>query len=265
MFRKRKKKKEEKAEMSFLEHLDELRRRIIYSLIGIAVGCAVVGYKIDFVIEKILLAPALKVGLKLQNLQPFGQPFLYFKVLLIGGLIIALPFVLFQLWKFVAPGLYPNEKKWVRLITFFTTFCFVAGVVFSYYIMIPFMLNFSAYFGTQMIENKFDINYYFGFVSMMVLASGLVFEMPMISFVLSRFGLLTAKFLRKYRRHSIIVILILAAILTPTPDPVNQLVFALPLFILYEISIWVVAATERRSKRINDEANLESMNENNKL
>ncbi|MGB9912948.1 MAG: twin-arginine translocase subunit TatC, partial [Candidatus Kapaibacteriota bacterium] len=165
MFRKKTKKESEKAEMTFLEHIDELRRRIIYSLIGIAVGCAIVGYKIDFVVERLLLGPAIGVGLKLQNLQPFGQPFLYFKVLLIGGVIIALPFVLYQLWKFVAPGLYPNEKKWVRLITFFTTLCFILGVLFAYLVMIPFMLKFSAYFGTKAIENKFDINYYFGFVT----------------------------------------------------------------------------------------------------
>ncbi len=250
---KRKKTEEEKAEMSFLEHIDELRRRIIYALIGIAVGCALVGYKVDYVVENILLYPAIKNGLKLQNLQPFGQPFLYFKVILIGGLIIALPFVLYQLWKFIAPGLYPNERKWVRLVTFFTTICFLAGVLFAYFVMIPFMLNFSAYFGTKMIENKFDINYYFGFLTMMILASGLVFEMPMVSFVLSRFGLITAKFLRKYRRHSIVVILIIAAVLTPTPDPINQIIFAMPLFLLYEISIIVVAISERRAKKREEE------------
>ncbi len=259
MFRKRKEKKT-KSEMSFLEHLDELRKRIIFALVGVVIGCAIVGFKIDFVVEKVLLAPATQTGLKLQNLQPFGQPFLYFKVILIGGIIISLPFVLYQFWKFVAPGLYPNEKKWVRLVTFFTALCFIAGVFFSYFVMIPFMLNFSAYFGTQMIENKFDINYYFGFVSMTALASGLVFEMPMVSFVLSRFGLLTAKFLRKYRRHSIVVILILSAVLTPTPDPINQLFFAFPLLILYEISIWVVAISEKKIKE--QKLNMDEIDEN---
>lgn len=259
MFRKKKEKKT-KSEMSFLEHLDELRKRIIFALVGVVIGCAIVGFKIDFVVEKVLLAPAAQTGLKLQNLQPFGQPFLYFKVILIGGLIISLPFVLYQFWKFVAPGLYPKEKKWVRLVTFFTVLCFIAGVFFSYFVMIPFMLNFSAYFGTQMIENKFDINYYFGFVSMTALASGLVFEMPMVSFVLSRFGLLTAKFLRKYRRHSIVVILILSAVLTPTPDPINQLFFAFPLLILYEVSIWVVAISEKKIKE--QKLNMDEIDEN---
>ncbi|MFN3306518.1 MAG: twin-arginine translocase subunit TatC [Candidatus Kapaibacteriota bacterium] len=252
MFRKKRERTKEQGEMSFLEHLDELRRRIIYSVVAIVIGCFIVGYRIDFIIEKILLAPAVRIGLKLQNLQPFGQPFLYFKVVVIGGMILALPFILYQIWKFVAPGLYHNEKKVIRLVTFFTTLCFIAGVIFSYFIMIPFMLNFGTYFGTKLIENKFDVNYYFGFVSMMVLASGIVFEMPMVSFVLSRFGLLSAKFLRKYRRHSIVVILILAAILTPTPDPINQLIFAAPLFVLYEISIFVAAISEKRMKNSNE-------------
>lgn len=243
---KKKKKEYESGDMSFLEHIDELRKRIIIALVGVVIGCIIVGVKLDFVVEQILLRPAIASGIKLQNLQPFGQPFLYFKVLLIGGLIIALPFVLYQLWKFIAPGLYPNEKKWVRLITLFTSLCFFIGASFAYFVMIPFMLNFSAFFGTKIIENKFDVNHYFGFVTMMLLASGLVFEMPMVSFVLSRFGILTSKFMRKYRRHSIVLILIAAAILTPTPDPINQLIFAFPLFILYEISIIVARASERK-------------------
>jgi sec-independent protein translocase protein TatC len=249
MFRSKKRERQDKAEMSFLEHIDELRKRIIISIVGIIVGCILVGIKIDFIIENILLRPAIQAGLKLQNLQPFGQPFLYFKVITIGGVIIALPFVLYQIWKFVAPGLYPNEKKWVRLITFFTAICFFCGVAFAYFVMIPIMLNFSAYFGTKAIENKFDVNHYFGFISMMVLVTGLVFEMPMVSFILSRFGILTSKFLRKYRRHSIVVILIIAAVLTPTPDPINQLIFALPLFVLFELSIWISALAERKRNR----------------
>lgn len=246
MSKKKRKEKTEDKEMPFLEHIDELRKRIIYSLIGIAIGCAITGYKLDFVVEEILLRPALQTGVKLQNLQPFGQPFLYFKVLIIGGFILSMPFILYQLWRFIAPGLYPNERKWARMITFWTSFCFLVGSAFAYFVMIPFMLNFSAYFGTKVIENKFDVNHYFGFVTMMLLASGLVFEMPMVTYVLSRFGLISSKFMRKYRRHSIIAILIIAAILTPTPDPVNQLLFASPLFILYEISIIVAKVSEKK-------------------
>lgn len=249
--KKLKKESFEDKEMTFLEHIDELRKRIIYSLIGIVVGCVVVGLKITYIVENILLRPALQTGINLQNLQPFGQPFLFFKVLIVGGVIISMPFILYQLWRFIAPGLYPNERKWGRMITFWTSICFIVGASFAYFVMIPFMLNFSASFGTKVIENKFDVNHYFGFVSMMLLASGIVFEMPMITYVLSRFGLLTSKFMRKYRRHSIIVILILSAILTPTPDPVNQLIFASPLLILYEISILVAKIFERKKETKN--------------
>jgi len=112
-------------------------------------------------------------------------------------------------------------------------------VAFSYFVMIPSMLAFAASFGTDQIKNIIDINEYFSFITMILLASGIVFEMPMVSYVLSRVGILTPKFLRKYRRHSIVLILIIAAVITPTPDPISQLIFAAPLFVLYELSIFI--------------------------
>lgn len=236
----------EQSEMSFLDHIEELRKRIIWSVIAIIIACVITGFFINDIMNYILLKPATEAKLDLQNLRPFGQPFLYFKVVLITGVILAFPFILFQLWKFIAPGLYPNERKWVRAITFFTSICFFAGVVFSYFIMIPTMLNFAASFGSSEIKNIIDINEYFSFITMMLLASGLVFEMPMIAYVLSRFGILGSAFLRKYRRHSIVLILIVAAILTPTPDPISQLIFASPLFLLYEISIFIAKIGERK-------------------
>ncbi len=227
------------AEMGFFDHLGELRNRIIYSVISVAVGCAISGFFIDFIMNQILLKPSVDVGLVLQNLRPFGQPFLYFKTILICGIILAVPMILYQLWKFIAPGLYEQEKRWVGKITFFTSFCFFAGVAFSYFVMIPSMLSFAQSFGSDAIKNNIDINEYFSFLTMILLAAGIMFEMPMIAFVLSKFGLITSKTLRKFRRHSIVVILVLAAVLTPTPDPISQLIFAAPLFILYEISILV--------------------------
>lgn len=227
------------AEMSFLDHLEELRSRIIKGVLGIVVGCMVSGYFIDIIMNEVMLRPAVLYGIKLQNLRPFGQPFLYFKVVFAAGLIMSMPFLLYQLWKFIEPGLYESERKWARSITFFTTFCFLAGVAFSYLVMIPGMLKFSAGFGSATIENIIDVNEYFGFVSTTILGAGLVFELPMITFVLARLGILTAATMRKYRRHSIIFNLVVAAVLTPSPDPFNQLIFAAPLFILYEISILV--------------------------
>lgn len=233
-------KEEEKVnEMSFLDHLVELRKRIIWSFVALAVTSILSAVFINDIMNLILLEPASRVHLDLQNLKPFGQPFLYFKVILLSGIILAFPLWLYQLWKFIAPGLYENERGWASKITVFTSVCFMTGVAFSYFVMVPSMLSFAASFGTDKIKNTIDVNEYFGFLTMIMLASGIVFEMPMVSFILSKIGILNPKMLRKYWRHSVVVILIIAAVATPTPDPISQLIFAAPLFVLYEISIWV--------------------------
>ncbi len=225
--------------MNFLEHIEELRKRIIYVIIFLVVTAIGIGIFIKDIMQNIFLKPAIDSNLNLQNLLPFGQPFLYFKVILASALIVTIPFFLYQLWKFIAPALYENEHKWISLATFFTTFCFFSGVIFAYFVLIPSMLDFAAQFGSNLIQNNIDVNEYFGFISMILLAAGVFFEMPMLSFILSKMGFLTPKLLSKYRRHSIIIILVLAAILTPTPDPVSQLIFAFPVIILYEISILI--------------------------
>lgn len=237
---------QELEEMGFLEHLEELRRRILYALVGFLCATALAGVFIDTIIENILLQPAVNVDLKLQNFRPFGQPFLYFKVIFIAGLILSFPFLLYQLWKFIAPGLYDHERRWVRAVTTATSFCFLFGVAFAYFVMLPTMLQFAASFGTEKIANIIDINEYFGFVSLLILAAGILFELPVVSFILARVGLLTSEFMRRYRRHSIVAILIIAAILTPTPDPINQTFFALPLWGLYELSIFIVRLSEKK-------------------
>jgi len=240
---------DENTDMSFLEHLGALRMKIIWSVVGLVIGCIIAGIFIEEIVQYILLNPAVTYGLKLQNLRPFGQPILYFKLVFIMGFILSFPFMLYQLWRFISPGLYHNERNWARVITFFTTLCFLTGVAFAYFLMIPTMLNFAAHFGSADIVNNIDINEYLSFISMIILAAGLLFELPMVIYVLSRFDLLTPTTLRKYRRHSIILILILAAILTPTPDPVSQLVFAAPLFVLYEISIFIAKLGKKQYDR----------------
>lgn len=232
--------------MGFLEHLDELRNRIIYSVIAVAIACGTAGIFYTFLIEEILLKPAMNVGMKLQNLQPFGQVYLTFKIIMFSGITVSLPFVLFQLWKFIKPGLYPTEQRWARGITFFTFFCFIAGVLFAYYVMIPPMLSFDKSFGTSQIQNIIDVNKYWGMLSMVLLVAGIFFEMPVVSFILSRAGLLSPQFLRKYRRHAAVVFLVIAAIVTPSADPFNQMIFAVPLYGLYEISILISAIAVRK-------------------
>lgn len=235
-------------EMNFLGHLDELRRRVFYGLIGTAIGSGIAAIFIDTIINVVLLAPARNAGIALQNLQPFGIPFLYFKVIFIAGGIISSPFLLYQIWRFIAPGLYETERSWARRITLFTSISFLSGVAFAYYVMIPSMLDFAASFSSENIRNDIDVNQYLSFLILILLAAGALFEMPIVSYILTKAGIISPKVLRKYWRHAIVVILILAAVLTPTPDPVSQMIFAAPLFVLYEISIWVSKIAYKRAE-----------------
>lgn len=244
------KEEKETEQVGFFSHIEELRKRILFALVWLILGCIIAGVFIEFIMNNILLLPATIAHIKLQNLQPFGIPFLYFKLIFVVGLILSFPLILFELWKFVEPALYVEEKKWARRIAFFTTFCFILGILFAYFVMVPSMLAFANSFGSKNIENNIDINEYFGFITTMLLGAGLIFEMPMLSYVLTKFNVITPQLLSKYWRHSIIVIFIIAAILTPTPDPVNQMIFAIPLLILYFVSIWVskISYTPKENK-----------------
>ncbi|MEW6702388.1 MAG: twin-arginine translocase subunit TatC, partial [Bacteroidota bacterium] len=217
------------VEMTFLEHLEELRWRIIYSLIGIVIGTIIAWIFIDFFVDSILLLPAKRANFKLQNLRPFGQLFLYFQVAIILGLIFSFPNVAYQIWKFISPALRSTEKKYVKWIVLFTSFCFLCGVVFAYYAMLPLTLKFAVQFGSSSIENNFSIDEYLSIILSIILGAGLVFELPMLSFFLSRIGILSPKLMRKFRRHAIVAIMILAAFLTPGTDPVSQALLAVPL------------------------------------
>lgn len=235
------------VEMTFLEHLEELRWRIIYSLIGIVIGTIIAWIFIDFFVDKILLLPAKSANFKLQNLRPFGQLFLYFQVAIILGLIFSFPNVAYQIWKFISPALRSTEKKYVKWIVLFTSFCFLCGVVFAYYAMLPLTLKFAAEFGSVSIENNFSIDEYLSIILSIILGAGLVFELPMLSFFLSRIGILSPKLMRKFRRHAIVAIMILAAFLTPGTDPVSQALLAVPLVFLYEISILVSKIFQKKT------------------
>lgn len=249
---------DEPSEMSFFDHLEELRWRIIKALIGIVVGTIVCWIFIDPLMQEVLLQPIITINqhlspgqqpIRLQNLKPFGQVFLYMQVAIIGGIVLSVPNLLYQLWAFVAPGLMPRERKYIKSIVFFSSFCFLAGIAFAYFVMLPAALTFFAGFGSPSIENNIAISEYMSFIISVMLAAGLVFELPMVSWFLSRLGILTPAFMRKYRRHSIVVIFILAAALTPGTDPVSQILLAVPLLTLYEISIWVSAwAAKNREK-----------------
>jgi sec-independent protein translocase protein TatC len=234
-------------EMTFLEHLEELRWRIIYALIGLVIGTIICWLFIDFLVDVILLKPARDSTATLQNLRPFGQLFLFFQVAIIGGVVLSLPNLFWQLWKFISPALRRNERKYILWIVIFSSFCFLAGIVFAYYVMLPLSLKFAAEFGTEEIANQFAIDEYMSIIISIMLASGFVFELPMISFFLSKLGILTPAFMKKYRRHAIVFILVLAAFLTPGADPVSQVVLAVPLVVLYEISILISKLSQKKN------------------
>jgi len=248
----------EAAEMGFFDHLEELRWRVIKALIGVVLGMIICWVFIDPLVNEFLLRPILEINknlapgqqpIKLQNLKPFGQVFLYMEVAIAGGIILSIPNLLYQLWAFIAPGLLPQERKYIRAIVAFSSLCFLSGIAFAYFVIIPSAMSFFAGFGTPEIENDIAISEYMSFIISVMLAAGVVFELPMVSWFLSRLGILTPAFMRKYRRHAIVIIFILAAVLTPGTDPVSQLLLGIPLVILYEISIWVSGWASRSREK----------------
>jgi sec-independent protein translocase protein TatC len=234
-------------EMSFLEHLDELRTQIIKALIGILIGTVLCVLFADFIVQNILLHPLRSIGLKSQVLSPYGIVMLYMEAVLICGVIISMPYTIYCIWKFVAPGLLPKERHYISRIVFFTSLCFFSGVAFGYFLLLPTALEFFSTFGTQNIELHIALDQYVSFMLALLLGAGLVFELPMISYFLSKMGVLTPSFMRKYRRHAIVIILIISAIVTPTPDMVTQTLLALPMFLLYELSILVSKFSQKTS------------------
>jgi sec-independent protein translocase protein TatC len=233
-------------EMSFLEHLDELRSKIIKALLGILVGTILCIFFADFIVQNILLHPLRSIGLKAQVLSPYGIVMLYMESILICGIILSMPYTIHCIWTFVAPGLLPKERRYISRIVFFTSFCFFAGVTFGYFILLPAALQFFASFGTQNIDLNIALDQYVSFMLALLLGAGLVFELPMISYFLSKMGILTPSFMRKYRRHAIVVIFIISAVVTPTPDMVTQTLLALPMFFLYEVSIFVSKYSQKK-------------------
>ena len=233
--------------MSFIEHLEELRWRIIKIVSSILLGGIVTFFFIDFFLYLLLLPLEnieSKNSVNLQVLSVQGMFIIKWSIALIGGIILSIPVITYQLWKFVSPGLYANERGFILPLVLFSFLSFISGILFSYLILIPYCLNFFASLSGDVVLNNFSINHYFSFITWLLLGSGLVFQLPVISFLLSIIGLLTPAFMRHYRRHSIVVIFILSSFITP-PDPVSMIVMAFPLIILYEISIGVSWLVDR--------------------
>ena len=232
--------------MPFLDHLEELRWRLVKSLGSILLGAAVTFFFIDSLIE-LLIRPTknLSTPMDLQVLKVQGMFMIKWGIALIGGVVLAIPVLTFQLWKFIAPGLYLNEKKYAAPLIIFTYLSFLIGLIFAYTVMIPFSLEFFTSVGMTGIDNNFSINYYFNFITWLMVGSGFIFELPVLVFILSVIGLLTPAFMSHYRRHSAVVILVLSAFITP-PDPVSLVLMSIPLLGLYELSIGVSWLVNRK-------------------
>ena len=229
--------------MGFLEHLEELRWRLIKSFISIIFGSILSFSFIDKILS-ILLLPTLEttIPINIQVLSVQGMFIIKWFISFISGFVLAFPVLIYQLWKFISPGLKVNEKKYVFPIVFFSFSSFVIGISFGYFVLIPFSLEFFSSIGMGNVENNYSIQYYFSFLSWLLLGSGVIFQLPVVSLMLSALGLLTPAFMRHYRRHSIVSIFILSSFITP-PDPVSMLIMAVPLILLYELSIgisWLV-------------------------
>ena len=237
---------DDQIEMGFLDHLEELRWRLVRCLLAMVIGSAVSFGYIDHILN-VLLYPARSTSnpINLQVLSVQGMFLIKWFISFISGFILSLPYLIYQFWRFVAPGLKVNEKKYAFPVVFFAFSSFVTGILFGYFILVPFSLEFFSGIGATHVDNNFSIQYYFSFLTWLLLGAGIIFQLPVVSLVLSAIGILTPPFMRHYRRHSVVVILILSSFITP-PDPVSMVIMSFPLVLLYEMSIGVSWLVNRR-------------------
>lgn len=247
--------------MSFLDHLEELRWRIIKGLGGVVLGMIVAFIYSDFLIDTVLLGPVYAdffvykfigldaVDVSLQNRRLPGQFFTYWGTLIVIGFIIGSPLFIYQLWKFIEPALESPGRKKTRWTAFVIVFLFLLGVSFGYLVLVPFAVQFFAQFQlSDSVRNDIDITAYFSAVTMWVIACGIIFQLPMISYTLSKFGILTPEFMIKYRKLAIVMCFVLAAFITP-PDPVSQFLIGIPLILLYQLGIYISRVVNRNRDR----------------
>ena len=232
------------GKMSFLEHLDELRKRIINACLSIAVGILVGFFFINRIFNFIFepTRRALPAGSKLIYTQP-GEAFsLYVQIALIAGIVLASPFIMYQVWLFIAPGLYSNEKRLAIPFVLLTTIGFVAGAAFNHYITFPYMMIFFASFNTADLAFLPKLEDVFGLYTKMLLGMGIVFQLPTVVYFLAKMKLVTARFLTKNFKYAVLIIFIAAAVITPSGDMMTQGIFAAPMVGLYLLSIAIAWA-----------------------
>lgn len=230
--------------MPFTQHLEELRKRLIVCAVAVGIGF-VIAYAFKEKIFEVLMRPwiqAMPAGheAKLIYTAPHEAFFTYLKVSFIAGLGLSIPVIIFQFWRFIAPGLYEDERKYLIPVVFFSSVFFLGGACFGYFLVFPVGFQFFTSFASDQITPLISTKEFLTFSFRLLLAFGLVFELPILAFFLARLGLVSAQFLRRQRKIAIVVIFIVAAMLTPGPDVFSQLLMAGPLLVLYELSVWIV-------------------------
>lgn len=260
-------------EMSFLDHLEELRWHIVRAIAAILVISIGVFLAKDLVWDTIIFGPAradfvtfrllCKMGewansdalcidnvpFMIQSRKMTGQFTMHITSSFVIGLIVSFPYVFWEIWRFIQPGLYPKERNSSRGAVLYVALLFMTGVSFGYFVMSPLAVNFlSNYQVSSLVTNEFDITSYVSTVSMLVMGSGILFQLPIVVYFLTKVGLVNPKLMRTYRKHAIVVILILGALLTP-PDPLSQVLIAIPLFGLYQFSIFISGRVIKRQQK----------------
>ncbi|GGG52835.1 twin-arginine translocase subunit TatC [Bizionia arctica] len=261
-------------EMSFLDHLEDLRWHLIRSTFAILI-CGTVAFifsdfifntiifgpkKMDFPTYKWLCSMSQYIGIettfcldefpfRIQNRTMAGQFSAHIWTSIFAGLVIAFPYIIFQFWQFLSPGLHASERKHSRGFIFISSFLFFLGVLFGYYIVTPLSINFlGTYSVSSEISNEIDISSYISLVRSSALASGIIFELPIIIYFLTKIGLVTPQILKKYRKFALVIVLIVSAIITP-PDIASQIIVAIPILILYQVSIYISRIVVRNQAR----------------
>lgn len=264
------------AEMSFFDHIDVLRKHLLRALGVVLVLTIGAFYFTDFIFNTIIMGPKnpsfwtyrmmcklverfpsigpefciTKIDAKIINTEMAGQFTLQLNSCVMVGIILGIPYLLFELWLFVKPALHENERKSASGFVAFASFLFFLGILFGYYIICPLSINFLTNFTVSPdIQNTFTIDSYLSSVMTLTLGSGVIFQLPVIIFILSKLGVMTPAFMRASRRYSTVLILIVAAVVTPTADPYTMMIVALPLFLLYELSIFISASIEKKRNK----------------
>jgi len=236
--------------MSFLDHLEELRWMLIRSGVAVVVA-AVIAFPLSRYIYEYILVRPLETqfpDMKLIFLKPTGVFLALIGISLWSAVIIALPYIAFEVWRFIAPGLLKNERRLMPVVVASTVVCFLAGAAMAFFIVLPYALRFLVGTWSDIAQPYLEIKEYLTFTLRLTLAFGVVFELPVLSFFLARLGIVTPALMRKFRSYAIIMIAVLAAFITP-PDAITMIMLLLPLVLLYELSIWVAALGRRRAER----------------